>query len=257
MYAVDGDRDMLLTIDLATGATTDLGPLGFNGGFWGLAFNPMPVPGPGGMTWAPRTLFGVEVNTQSLYTINTTTGLASPVGPTSVLGLWEPLTFDRHGQLWTADVYDRFTLSTVTGQATHAPGGFNVPGGVAYSMDTLPVAVPAAGVGTLPAGTIIACRNGRFFAIDDTSWEVLLDLEIPAAQEVVAAAPDGTIYAIGGPPGNLGLWRISLAPVGAEFIANLNSGSIWGGAIIPAPGTLPAIATAALMTRRRRPRHVS
>lgn len=251
MYAVDGQRDVLIMIDLKTGATMEVGPLGFDGGFWGLAFNPVPVPGPAGSTWAPGTLFGIEVSTQSLYTINPATGLAALVGPVGALGVWEPLTFDLQGTLWTADVYDRFAVNSATGQASHVPGGFSVPGGVAYSMDTLRVPVPAPG-GMLPAGTIIACRAGRFFALDGATWDLLLDLEIPQVQEVVAAAPDGTIYAVGGPPGDLGLWRISLSPAGADFIGPLNSGSIWGGAIIPAPACLPLIGAAAWLGARRR-----
>ncbi len=255
MYAVDGQRDALVTVDLATGATRDIGPLGFDGGFWGLAFSSMPRPGPGGAVLPAGTLFGVEVLTQSLYTLDTATGAATPIGPLNVLGYWEGLTFDAAGDLWTTDVYDRFRVDTATGQAIHAPGGFNVPGGMAYSLDTLPVPVPAPGAagGVLPAGTIIGCRAGSFFAVDGVTWELLFAATIPEAQEVVVAAPDGSIYTVGGPPGDLRLWRISLEPVGATLIGPLGSGSIWGGAIIPAPGASWVLgAWMVCLTRRRR-----
>lgn len=251
MYAVDGERDVLLTVNLQTGATTDVGPLGFDGSFWGLAFNRAPCPAPGGGTFPPGTLFGVEVSTQALYTLNLATGQATTIGNTGVLGAWEPLTFDAAGNLWTIDVYDRFTLSTATGQATHAPGGFNVPGGVAYSMDTLLQPVPAAGVGVLPAGTIIACRAGQFFAVDGVTWHMLMAAPIPQAWEAVAAAPDGSIYAIG-PVGTDGLWKLSLDPVAAEYVGPLGSSTIWGAAIIPAPAGVLALAAAACRLGARR-----
>jgi hypothetical protein len=252
MYAIDGARDTLITIDLATAATRDVGPLGFDGGFWGIAFSPMPLAAPGGGVFPAGTLFGVERSTQRLYSIDTATGHATPIGPLNILGVWEALTFDALGRLWTTDVYDKFTIDTATGQATHAPGGFGAPGGLAYALDTLPVPVPALG-GTLPAGTIIGCSNGSFFAMDGLSWGPLLAAMIPEAQEVIVAAPDGTLYAIGGPLGDLWLWKVSLDPVGAEPIGALGSGAIWGGAIIPAPGTAALIGGAMFPFRRRRP----
>lgn len=253
-YAVDGARDVLVTIDLGSGAARDVGPLGFDGGFWGLAFNHVPVPGPGGTTFAPGTLFGVEVSTQRLYTIDTATGHATSIGPTYLLGAWESLTFDAQGRLWTTDLYDRFTLDTATGLASHVPGGFNVPLGVAYSMDMLPAPVPAAGVGVLPAGTLLACKAGQFFALDGTTWDLLLAASIPEAREVVVAAPDGTIYVIGGPWQSQSLYRVSLDPIEAVLVGPTGVGSLWGGAIIPAPpsATLVVALAVALASRRRR-----
>ncbi len=237
MYAVDGQRDVLLTVDLTTGATRDVGALGFDSGFWGLALSPMALPGPGGSVFPAGTLFGVDRFTQRLYTLSTTTGAATEIGPLYLLGYWEALTFDASGRLWTTDVYDRFTVDTVTGQAVHVPGGFNVPGGLAYSLDVLPVPVAAQGApgGVLPAGTVIGCRAGLFFAVDGKTWDPLFDAIVPEAQEVIVASPDGSIYAVGGPPGDLRLWRVSLDPIGATLIGPLGSGSIWGGAIIPGP----------------------
>lgn len=254
MYALDGQRDVLVTIDLATGAATDVGPIGFNAGFCGLAFNPVPVPGPGGSAFAPGTLFGVDANTQRLYTFDLGTGHATAIGPTFLLGVWETLTFDSRGRLWTTELYDRFTLDTATGVASHVPGGFNVPLGVAYSTDTLPVAVPAAGIGVLPAGTIIACRAGQFHALDGDSWDVLLTTTIPEASEVVAAAPDGAIYALGGPFASMSLYRLSLDPIGAELIGPTGVGHLWGGAIIPSPGGAAVAVSALVLCRRRRGR---
>ncbi|MFM9996339.1 MAG: hypothetical protein ACKVU4_11125 [Phycisphaerales bacterium] len=254
MYALDGLRDVLVTIDLATGAATDVGPIGFNAGFCGLAFNPVPVPGPGGSVFSPGTLFGVDANTQRLYTFDLGTGRATAIGPTFLLGVWETLTFDARGRLWTTELYDRFTLDTATGLASHVPGGFNVPLGVAYSTDTLPVAVPAAGPGVLPAGTIIACRAGLFHALDGRTWDVLLTTSIPEATEVVMAAPDGTIYALGGPYESMSLYRLSLSPIGAELIGPTGLGHLWGGAIIPAPAGAMLVfgAIGACAARRRR-----
>ncbi len=254
MYAIDSVSDVMVTINLSTGAATPVGPIGFNGGIWGLAFSTAPTPGPGGTTHPAGTLFGVEVATQRLYTLNTSTGLATPIGPTFLLGVWETLTFDAAGNLWTTEVYDRFLLNTATGLATHVPGGLNVPTGVLYSLDLLPVAVPMMGSGTVPAGSLIGCKAGMFYALDGVTWDVLHAAPIPGAEEVVAAAADGTIYAIGGPFGNNRLFRLDPATGTSTLIGSTGLGAVYGGAIIPAPATIGAGAAVGAIgvTRRRR-----
>jgi hypothetical protein len=251
IYAVDGAADTLVRIDPATGLATDIGPLGFNGSFWGLAFSDRPLPAPGGTIWPARTLFGVEVSSQALYTISVATGHATRIGPTFLLGFWESLTFDRHGELFTTDVYDRFSLDTSSGLATHVPGGFLAPQGVAWSLDLLPVDVPYPG-GTLKAGTIVGCRAGVFFALDGDTWEPIWDAFIPAADEGIAVSPDGTIYGIGGSPADHRLWRIDLLTQSAELIGSTGRNAIWGAAVIPSPAPAAAGGIAVLWWSRRR-----
>lgn len=254
MYAVDGERDTLVRIDLHNGLATDIGPIGFDGAYWGLAFSPRPLPAAGGLTWPAETLFGIEVTTQSLYAFDLKSGRADRIGITYLLGFWESLTFDRYGTLWTTDVYDRYTLDTVSGLVSHVPGGFNVPVGVSWALDVLPVDVPYI-YGTLVAGTIVGCRAGLFFALDGDTWDLLFTAQIPAADEAIAVTPDGTVYGIGGSPSDHQLWRIDLMTLSSTLIGSTGRNAIWGAAIIPAPPVGAPIGAWVLlaMGRRRRP----
>jgi sugar lactone lactonase YvrE len=79
MYATNSGTDSLYTMNLATGATTLVGPLSGPTNPNGLAFAP-----------DTGTMYLVDNSTDTLYTINLTTGAAAVIGSTgtgNLLGL--------------------------------------------------------------------------------------------------------------------------------------------------------------------------
>ena len=89
-YSVNSDGDdNLYSIDLATGAYTKIGAVGFSD-VEGLAFQP-----------GTGTLFGYDDVTDKLITIDLTTGAGTAVGSAGVSGIIDVgITFDAAGNLF-------------------------------------------------------------------------------------------------------------------------------------------------------------
>ena len=99
----------LMSLDLATGAATDIGNTGLRD-VEGLSLD------------CAGVLWGVNrgVGSGNLVRINTTTGAATVVGPLGVEGADAGLTFGTDGRLWMAEVItgNFFRVNTTTGAAT-------------------------------------------------------------------------------------------------------------------------------------------
>jgi hypothetical protein len=113
LYSIDGyndaNSDRLFLIDPATGVGTVVGPTRFNWNFRCVALNP-----------ATGALMGATDNT--LYTMNTATGEATPVTPINGASLDQltALAIDNAGHAYITDIGDTdlFSLNLQTGQAT-------------------------------------------------------------------------------------------------------------------------------------------
>jgi len=111
-YAVRSDvDDQLYQIDLATGAATAIGLVGFND-VEGLAFD------------CAGNLFGVDDVTDQLIAINLATGAGTAVGPLGIGGVGLEndfgLAFDPGGNVWlsTDSPQNFYSINQVTGAAT-------------------------------------------------------------------------------------------------------------------------------------------
>ncbi len=197
LYGVDDDTDQLITIDLNTGAGTAVGPLNVLFTDMGLTFDQhanlwmstdIPEdfysinPGTGAATAIGNqgqdvtglassfdgTIYGLggdHVN--NTVTINTVTGLATPVGLLLNVDVTDGgIDFDAEGTLWgLEDTGTIFTIDPMTGEATVVtttltgfeglaiPRGWIV-GGEILSVDTLTLILPYVLFGALAvAGT--------------------------------------------------------------------------------------------------------
>ncbi len=107
-YAVDSDvSDHLWMIDLDSGDSVDIGPVGF-GSVEALGFSP------------DGTLYGVDDVTEELITIDLTTGAGAAVGPLGVAVNDVGLAFDVLGRLWMVDdgTQNLYRISPFSGNAT-------------------------------------------------------------------------------------------------------------------------------------------
>lgn len=113
LYGLDSETNNLVTIDPATGATTNVGPLtGIIGDDFpcGLAWNPLTF------TMYALSTDGIQTN---LYTINLDTGALDFIGVTgNTVGIW--LAIDNDGICYMADIGtdSLYTVDLITGAAT-------------------------------------------------------------------------------------------------------------------------------------------
>ena len=96
----DNEPGKLYSINISEKTKTEIGPLITNNAKWySLAFHP------------DGTLYAVNFNDKSLYTINKSTGEATKYGTLSNFGIneqtrqWEGITFDSEGKLYAVDYY--------------------------------------------------------------------------------------------------------------------------------------------------------
>ncbi len=159
------DDGLLYRVDVATGCTTVLGAAGI--ALWDIASN------------AHGEVFALGQLGTNLYRIDTSTFLASLVGPTGSTALLNSLTFDDAGVLWAAGDDELVTLDTVTGAASSvtALGGRQSAGDLAPSLD-----------GRL----VLTTTNATLVAIDTATFDV----------EVVALLPTFEVYALARTPSN-------------------------------------------------------
>lgn len=122
MYTIDLEGGELFTLDLATGTPTLVGTNGLNG-WQGLAARP-----------TDGALFAVT-QTNTLYSINKTTGAATAIG-SGTGALITALTFNAGGVLWGINFFDgQFgTIDTATGAFTAV--GTTDPGFQGLSFDS-------------------------------------------------------------------------------------------------------------------------
>ena len=129
------DVPVLVTIDLRTGAGTEVGPTGANGSISDISFR------------ADGVLFAYDANSNTsghnLLRLDTTTGAATTVGATGLsFDGGNSLAFDRAGVLWHSDVNgpDLHTVDTSTGTATFVrnlvfPAGLTSPRFASMDLD--------------------------------------------------------------------------------------------------------------------------
>lgn len=245
MYTVAGVTDELITINLSNGSASVVGPIGFDSWSWGLAFSPVPI-GP----YPTGSLFGVETNTNRLYTFNLNTGAATPIGSGLGTGFAESLTFDLIGHLFTNDGTSMYQVNPLTGVATFLSNGPELDG-----MDVVPVDVTISGGTVLPAGTIFGVDSGGIFHSVNPFSGSSVNLGYVSqdfADETVAFAPDGTLYGLGTPVSNYDLNLIGLNPLSSTFIGSTGYANLWGSAIIPEPATMALLGLGSLVILRRR-----
>ena len=109
---IDSSDDTMYSINLATGATTLIGGVGF-GDVEGISFQP-----------GTGVLFGVDDSTNVLVTCNTATGACTSVGSLGVDVFNPGLAFTCGGMLYVVsqesdpEVNALYTVNTATGAAT-------------------------------------------------------------------------------------------------------------------------------------------
>lgn len=152
-YSVRADVDEhLYTIDLTTGATVDIGPVG-TGDVEALTFS------------CDGVLYGIDDGTSELVRINTTTGAGTVIGPLGVSINHPGLTFDDQGRLWLADedTQNLYLVNLTTGAATLVgPTGREI--------------------------TALAFRNGVLYGIDDNTDTIVRINTTTGAATAVGAA---------------------------------------------------------------------
>lgn len=160
IYSTHGDGTRLGTIDVVTGAGTDVGPFGTRQ-TWAAAFDPDGTlytifngfTGPGAtlasvdpLTGAitpigsvgrnmislevscDGTMYGVGYNDRVLYEIDKATGNATPVGLTGISFTMD-LAFDSDGTLWSTVGNNLWMLDTTTGVPTFVASFSGILGG--------------------------------------------------------------------------------------------------------------------------------
>ena len=106
VYSIS-DNNYLYEINLQSGVTTQVGPLGISDDFEGLAYNPL-----------NGLLYAAGDSSRKLYRINSSTGAATEIGALEVSGSEYGLTFDAAGQLYLIDDVNLYSVDTQTGTAT-------------------------------------------------------------------------------------------------------------------------------------------
>ncbi len=170
VYATTFSDAKLVTIDQATGALTIIGPTGASN-MHGLAFDP-----------TTNTLYAMDAGSDSqLYTINTSTGVATPIGSPVVGATVGGLAFDPGSNtLYGIDNFapqsKLITVNTTTG--THTVVG--PLGAGIVDVDALAFSEP----------------EGKLYAIDDTTENLLSINPATGAATVIGSTGDvwGSTY---------------------------------------------------------------
>jgi hypothetical protein len=140
--------------------------------------------------------FSQDDNSNGLYTLNTTTGLATQVGITDVDGSTAGLALgDQPGTLFASRPFGIGRVNTDGSGAAYMPDS-TVAEGLEYA-----------------GGTLYGVINGEFFTIDTTTGLVATTLAAPDADVEGLAYGNGVIYGLAGwsgPRGNLYKYDIGL-----------------------------------------------
>jgi uncharacterized protein YjiK len=128
LYAVQESSDKLFSIDTDTFITTEIGALGVSFNFGGMAYDPN-----------SDTLYMIDGQTSnSLYTVNRTSGQATLIGASGVNNLFG-LAFDSTNNVLYGSQLDSprglFSLDTMSGSATSITAMSAGIGGLAYDSN--------------------------------------------------------------------------------------------------------------------------
>lgn len=250
MYAVDCYTDELVRIDLRTGKSASVGPIGFNGNSWGLAFSPVDLVGRGGAIYPAGTLFGIDDYSDLLYTLDLATGHATPVDFPIFVDYGKSLAFDAEGRLYAMEFNALYELDLATGKA-------KVVLETNFGPDGIDIAFTPVSFGdgqVFPPGTLIGVDSGSLYALDIRANKST-ELGKPGfhfVNETLAFGPDGTLYGLGYAGPQDVLTDVQFMPLGATIIGGTGHSALWGAAIIPEPCTGLLLPLALLALRRNR-----
>ena len=181
-----------------------------------------------------NNLFGINRN--SLYSINTSTGITTFIG-TASYAFSESAAFDMSGRLLTAADGGLHAIDTNTGASTLL-GAFNGHS----SFDGLTVARQGitTSAGFFAAGTLFAVDSGRLYTIDINTLNVTSLMSAPA-DETIAFGSDGTLYG----NSSSSYWKLDLIN---GLHTNIGGGRHFGSAVlrpqvpVPSPTTISIFA---------------
>lgn len=247
MYAVDCFKDELVRIDLRSGKADSIGPIGFNGNSWGLAFSPVELVGRGGVVYPSGTLFGLDDYTDLLYTFDLRTGRASPVDFPIFIDYGKSLAFDAEGRLYAMEFNALYELDLAAGKPT-------VVLETNFGPDGIDIAVTPVAFGdghVFPPGTLFGVDSGALYALDirENKSTELGKPGFNLVNETLAFGPDGTLYGLGDAGAQDVLTELHFMPLGATVIGATGHGGLWGAAIIPEPASLLLVSLALLALR--------
>jgi hypothetical protein len=204
------------------------------------------VPGNMGLSFdANDNLWGISQANSQLYSIDTTTGVATAIGTgnPSISGI-EGVTFDLSGRLLatggnTNAVYQMDLGTGILTQVGSYSGLADVDG-----LSVAPVDVATAN-GTVTAGTIFVVDTGNVYTLDPTTFVATSLVSNSNAQETIAFGADGTMYTNSGSSGEYYTLDLTSGATTA-----LGGPPVWGSAVqgalvsnaVPAPGTLALLA---------------
>ena len=224
LYATDASSQQLFTLSTATASRTLVGDFGVSGFMADLTYD--------GHT---DTLFGTTTQTDTLYSINRATGVASSIGPLGI-SLMHSIAFDNvNGILFGVSVFNSalYRISTSTGQAVMvgptgiSPGSPNTIYGLAFN----------------PADNFLyGCRSGPsdqggLFRINTTTGQATFLFSSTIFSDLAFHPETGVLYGVdnglGLRPG--ALFTIDLANGTTSRIGSTDLGNGLGLEFVPVP----------------------
>jgi hypothetical protein len=240
LYAVDssGSGGTLNTLDQGTGASTPVGPIGYD---W-----------PGDMTSDTRTgtpvLYAPDINTSQLLTINPTTGAGTAVGAfgssTSVVSVaFDNVTGKLYGttaQGFGATGDELYEINPATGAAVLI-GALGVNNVYALAFDN---------TGVLYG---VSQARGSLVTISTLTGAaaIVAPVTLTACFDIAARLEDGVMFAADSGTGSL--YTMDLTTGATTLVGPYAAANVVGLAFIPEPATMSLLAIGAgLLARRRR-----
>ncbi|MCH8807380.1 MAG: PEP-CTERM sorting domain-containing protein [Planctomycetes bacterium] len=227
-FSVRFGEDQLYSINLNTGASTPIGPVG-HGVVLGLSFQP-----------GTGTLYGVDGDTGTLITIDTTTGAGTVIGPLGIgTNFGAGLTFDASGNLYLA--YEGgenfFSVNPSTGAASLIGNMGQSVAGLAALQGTV------YGFADTPDHNLVTINTetGAATTVGPLNWPVRI------SYGGISFDGSGTLWGVF----DNGTATINTTTGTATGIANLDPGFA-SLAIIPEPATAALLLFGGLAAIRRR-----
>jgi uncharacterized protein YjiK len=216
----------LTSVDVATGAVTVIGPTGW-AEVEGLAFDPN-----------TNTLYGIDDSTDSLITLDTTTGLGTVVGVEGALGAaaaWESLAFDPNTN----------TLFTVNDTSDELYVVSAVDGTTALAGSTAPATVIEGLTFDANTNTLYASNDsggGQLYTINAANGAATLVAAYPAStQDIEGLAYDSVNNIMYGTDnGRELLHSVNVADATLTLIGAMGSNDLDSAATDPATGIMYA-----------------
>ena len=166
----------IITIDIATGAGTLVGPTGLGGPVADITFR------------ADGTLFGWSEGSDELVRINTTTGVGSVVGPNALSTAGSGIAFSPQGELFFTGDDDNGDMNTINPATGAVVKTIPLVGGVGTRVNAL-----AFGPGNLLIGS---GQNNTLMRINILTGQVTLIGATVAAIVAIAFGPAGLPKAV-------------------------------------------------------------